>query len=430
MLVKGWFTSPVRVGDSRFNAIFVVLALSLAGGACWLAFEHWGWLQGGAGDPESNSTTLRNVALIIGGGVALVLALWRGIVAGHQADAAQQQVELGQQGLLNERYQKGAEMLGDSVLSVRMGGIYALRRLAEERPEQYYLQIMDLLCAFVRHPTEDKNVGQGLPRLREDVQAIVEIIRKRSENLIALEKANDFRLDLGNADLRYADIRLADLSGADLRGADIRDAYLPQVNLSGANLTQAKLSGSELMPDVNLSRAILQSADLSRTILYGVNFSEAHLNEANLQYSQLNEAILREAKLRGSDLVHTDLNRADLSDSFMSDAKLASASLKDTNFNRAYIAGVEFYDTHQCHDMDECCNAHKCYNADEFSNPGGCDDTYQCQMSHMKADNKKPARELTQEQLDEADVEPGDVHPRLDGFVMDVETGKPLEWNP
>ena len=53
----------------------------------------------------------------------MLLAVWRSIVAERQADTAQQS-------LLNERYQKGAEMLGNEVLSVRMGGIYALGRLA------------------------------------------------------------------------------------------------------------------------------------------------------------------------------------------------------------------------------------------------------------------------------------------------------------
>ena len=46
-------------------------------------------------------------------------------------------------------------MLGSGVLSVRLGGIYALERLAKEHPEEYHIQIMELLCSFVRHPTRD-----------------------------------------------------------------------------------------------------------------------------------------------------------------------------------------------------------------------------------------------------------------------------------
>ena len=85
-------------------------------------------------------------------------------------------------------------MLGSDVLSVRLGGIYALQSLAEERPRQYCVQNMRLLCMFVRHPTKHEDVevegdgadieGQSVtlrPRPREDVQAIMLMMRNRNE---------------------------------------------------------------------------------------------------------------------------------------------------------------------------------------------------------------------------------------------------------
>ena len=89
----------------------------------------WDWLSGGG----SGSGTIRNIGLVAAGLIALPLAIWRAIVAERQANTAQQ-------GLLNERYQNGAAMLGNEVLSVRLGGIYALQRLAEDHPEQYHIQ--------------------------------------------------------------------------------------------------------------------------------------------------------------------------------------------------------------------------------------------------------------------------------------------------
>ena len=106
-----------------------------------------GWLSGG----ESGSTAIRNIVLVVAGLIALPLAIWRGVVAERQPNTAQQS-------LRNERYQKGAEMLGSEVLSVRLGGIYALQRLAEDCPEEYHIQIMHLFCAFVRHPTKDEGL--------------------------------------------------------------------------------------------------------------------------------------------------------------------------------------------------------------------------------------------------------------------------------
>ena len=149
----------------------IILALSYS---VWLALstrERWDWvpwiaaigtvLTFGAtlswvywevlhSEQDSVSTTVRNLGLVIGGVIAILLAVWRSIVAEHQADTSHE-------GLLNERYQKGAEMLGNEVLSVRLGGIYALERLAADYPGQYHVQIMKLLCAFARNPTEDED---------------------------------------------------------------------------------------------------------------------------------------------------------------------------------------------------------------------------------------------------------------------------------
>ena len=111
----------------------------------WLGIA-WGWLRETPNGYESASTTIRNLGLLVAAPFALWFAYWRARVADRQANAAQEQVKTSQQqvetsqrqaetaekGLLNERYQRGAEMLGSEVLSVRLGGIYALARLAQE----------------------------------------------------------------------------------------------------------------------------------------------------------------------------------------------------------------------------------------------------------------------------------------------------------
>ena len=87
-----------------------VVAILVTGGV--LSWLFWEDLHGNG---ESASTTIRNLGFVIGGLIALVFAVWRGIVAERQSAMALR-------GLLNERYQKGAEMLGNPVLAVRMGG--------------------------------------------------------------------------------------------------------------------------------------------------------------------------------------------------------------------------------------------------------------------------------------------------------------------
>ena len=121
--------------------VTVLVALVLFVGSA-LSYRHWDWL---ASSTESGSTTVRNIALIVAGFVALILALWRGAIGERQASAAEQAV-------LDGRYQRGIEMLASDSLSARLGGIYSLRNLAESQPEQYHIQVIRAFCAFVRHP--------------------------------------------------------------------------------------------------------------------------------------------------------------------------------------------------------------------------------------------------------------------------------------
>ena len=159
---------PSRVGSMWLVTPVLVLSVEIV-----LAFVFWDWLN----DNESASTTIRNIGLVIAGSVAFPLAIWRGIVADRQASAAQQQSDSARQSLLNERYQQGAGMLGNEVLSVRLGGIYTLRHLADEHPEQYHVQAMRLLCAFASHPTKGEELT--VPPLRQDVDAVMSIIAAR-----------------------------------------------------------------------------------------------------------------------------------------------------------------------------------------------------------------------------------------------------------
>ena len=64
--------------------ITLLVALVLLIGADF-SYRHWDWLaspieSGG----ESASTTIRNIALVLAGFVALILALWRGATGGRE----------------------------------------------------------------------------------------------------------------------------------------------------------------------------------------------------------------------------------------------------------------------------------------------------------------------------------------------------------
>ena len=215
-------------------SVFLVFSLCFA-------IRNWGWLHPEESTTASNSDTLRNMGLLIAGGLTLIFAVWRGWVAKCQADTAQKS-------LLNERYQSGAEMLGNDVLSVRLGGIYALELLAEEHPEQYHIRVILLFCAFVRNPTideRDKAAATESARVsqpRVDVQYVMTFIGGRSEAGIQLERHCGFKLDLRSADLRRVWLKKANLSGARFDETDLSEATLIGANLSNVSLWGTNLS--------------------------------------------------------------------------------------------------------------------------------------------------------------------------------------------
>ena len=75
-------------------AVSVVGVISLG---IVLSVAYWDWLQGG-------TDAVRTVALVVGGIVTIMLALWRSMVAERQAKVAERQSEISQLTYLNERY--------------------------------------------------------------------------------------------------------------------------------------------------------------------------------------------------------------------------------------------------------------------------------------------------------------------------------------
>ena len=261
-----------------------------------LSARYWDELRG---YEESLSATVRNIGLLIGGVVAALLAMWRSVVLERRADIAQQD-------MLGERYRNSAEMLGNEVVSVRLGGIYAIDRLAKEHPEEYHLQAMELLCAFARHPTRDMQIEADIEeniwdrRLREDVESAMRAIAFRSEKGVAIENSReDIHLYLRDARLSHLQIRDANLvnawfSRADLSYSRLEGANLSSVRLRNANLTGAILCGARLC-NTNLRGANLRDADLSGANLTGAKLS--NISEVDFQSSSGGRTIITQFQL-------------------------------------------------------------------------------------------------------------------------------------
>ena len=246
----------------------------------------WEGLTGVGGIQESWSATIRNLGLVVAGVLALGFAGWRTWVAHRQADTARQS-------LLDDRFQKATEMLGSPLLSVRLGGVYGLEALMKEYPDQYYVRGMRLLCAFVRSPTHTdpdshpkrRDVSQSgsallrtfvlATRLRQDVQAVMDVLRDRDAKWVALENESKLTPDFTGADLSRGDVNGTNLSGvilswADLTAVNARGADLSWAIVESADFTQAVLAGAiltgVLFDEVTVTAAKFSSVGRDGTI--------------------------------------------------------------------------------------------------------------------------------------------------------------------
>jgi uncharacterized protein YjbI with pentapeptide repeats len=335
---------------------------------------------------------------LVQGSVGL-LALAGAYVAWRQLQETrrhqQQDEALTREGQVTERFTQAVEQLGGDKLELRLGGIYALERLAKDSNVDQ-VAIAEILSAYVcsRAPCPPSQPGQfvkdasldEVPSLRAraaDVQAAMTVLGKaelwadiKPRDLPIAELWTDIKrlrlpsvdlrkaylrgadltfadlqdADLRGADLRGADLTFADLQDADLRGADLRFADLKKTNLRGAHLQGTDLQGAylyKLGPEgPNLQGANLQGAKLQSSHLEGANLKDkdlretnlqgAHLEKANLRNVDLGKANLQKAHLQGADLWAANLQKADLREANLRGTLLWQADLQD-----ALLQGAE-----------------------------------------------------------------------------------------
>jgi len=274
--------------------------------------------------------------------------------------------ELTEQGQVTERYTKAIEQIGSDKIDVRIGGIYALERIARDSSRDHPT-VVEVLTAFIREHSREQwpppqpastsqPVGSPERATRPDVQAAITVVGRRSvardgdsqidlveANLTAanLRGANLVKANLRGAILTRADFGFADLAGANLSGTDLRMTDLTATNLTGASLTGANLWDA-FLPGAHLAESHLQRADLTGATLTGADLTAAKLFQARLIRAKLIQTKFPGAMLRGADLTDANLTDADLSGADLSDANLPGAVLVGANLHDTDLSGTWF----------------------------------------------------------------------------------------
>lgn len=222
------------------------------------------------------------------------------------------------------RYTEAITQLGSGERSIRLGGIYALERIAIDSRRDHQT-ILDVLAAFVRSSAPRQTVASEVRRMDEDVSAAVAVLGRLS------------RLP---RDRRPVDLNNTQLNGADLRGACLHLSNLAKADLTGADLSHADLTGAELTSSV-LVHADLTGANLTESKLQRADLSEAVLVDALLIRASMPEAVMRSARLTGADLSEAMMWSVKISDASLFDAKLIGADLRKADFSRSALKGID-----------------------------------------------------------------------------------------
>lgn len=303
-------------------------------------------LEKAASDVENSARV--TLAQIIGG-----LALLAGLYFTYK------NIRVTEEGKITERFSKAVEMLGSEKLDVRLGGIYALERIARDSQKDHWT-VMEVLTAFIRQNSykklelpENQNItgskkqnisfeeyskspaGAEELSMREDIQAIMSVIGKRKW----IETEYPKRLDLSRVNMRAANLNNAALSGANLSNADLSGANASYAILNGANFSGANLSNADLS-GANLNKANFSGANLHEAKLWFSDLSGTNLNGVDLRQINLFQVNLSKANLIDSNLCGTKLSRANLSNAALCDADLSSADLDGANLYRANLLRV------------------------------------------------------------------------------------------
>jgi len=273
----------------------------------------------------------RTIAYIIGGVLAIigiVLHFWRVRALEKQVGAMEKQILVAQEGQITERFTRAIEQLGHDKVSIRLGGIYALERIANDSDRDYW-PIMETLTAIVRERaawlelskdgTEEDSGEEkegierpAIPWLNAkikpspDIQAILTVLGRRKYSYGKGELPLQ-HLDLHNTDLRGAALFNINLNAAFLDGAHLDEATFVEANMEWATLNRthlkralmiiSNLSGASLS-ESHLEGAILSSSNLEGAILYGAHLEGANLqNATGLTWDQLAQAIMDEKTL-------------------------------------------------------------------------------------------------------------------------------------
>ncbi|WP_158844983.1 pentapeptide repeat-containing protein [Saccharothrix deserti] len=177
------------------------------------------------------------IALTAAGGVGAALALLLAFRRQRSTEASNQDVQHdATEKRVTELYTKAIEQLGSDKAAVRLGGLYALKRLAQDSPGQR-ATVIEVVCAYLRMSTssdvvlessETEGKGEAEP-LPERSQAEEHQVRLAAQSILSTH------LDASRIETYWGPLQV-NLTGARLADFDLTNCVIGPIDLSFATL--------------------------------------------------------------------------------------------------------------------------------------------------------------------------------------------------
>ena len=265
---------------------------------------------------------------------------------------AQENLGLLEEKQVTERFSKAVELLGHNDPEVRLGGIYALERIAKDSDADYWT-VMEVLTGFVRENLRRRGAELeqdyrkfSLSFPPTDIQAVLMVLNRR--DTYAQDKTGS--LDLSNSDFRWMVLDGVKFNKMNLHKANLSNTDLSGTELTEAILTEAKFNDAKFVgrhPTTGQPRSVV----LTATNLMNADFSGSDFRGANLKFAKINPSTERpveieiyqekkEKEIITANLRFTKFSEVDPCTKEIKKADLSKANLRFGDFSYANFVGV------------------------------------------------------------------------------------------
>jgi uncharacterized protein YjbI with pentapeptide repeats len=231
----------------------------LVAAAVFLAVLHF--YGGGTGRDRAELDVVRTAGTLvvgIGGFIALLLTarrqMYTELTLEHQREVAAVTERDAAEQRITELYTRAVDQLGNEKAPVRLGGLHALERLAQNNLDQQQI-IVDVICAYLRMPytpPEDQPPAEDAPA---EVRIRYENRRQELQVRSTAQRILGAHLRPGAEDAFWPGIDL-NLTQAHLHTLDLTDCHIRSAQFNGAKFVgDAEFNGARFRGAVEFKGA-------------------------------------------------------------------------------------------------------------------------------------------------------------------------------